>query len=446
MKYDLFISYSRKDFDEVSSLLETIKTAIPNLSYWFDIDGIESGDEFEDKIISAIDNSSYVLFALSENSIQSQWTKDEVMYAKNTDKKVIPVLLKGAQMKGWFLFKFGRIDCIDSTNTLQIEKLLQNLSDWTGKDCVDFSAESVVERTSEQLCPCGSGKLFKDCHGKHAVVPESYASKPTGPVSDLTKASPAAYDDIISKISNILKSFKINVLSITADIRSTGVMYRIVPGSGIRPAAIANLHREIAFALGVCEAIVIEYSDGTVALTLKDYDSPVERTWKVGDYYDVGGKKGVVFWVDETGKHGKIVSLDQAEKQWCTDDEYRKGLTGIASDEYDGMKNLQSIQKISDWRNKYPAFAWCADHGDGWYLPAIKELELLLLNEEVHDAVNNQIARKGKAKLFSKGEFKIYWSSTEQREWCAWGVYMYGGGTIFDARYSSTCVRAVSAF
>ena len=37
MNYDLFISYSRKDFNEVSSILETIKTAIPNLSYWFDI-------------------------------------------------------------------------------------------------------------------------------------------------------------------------------------------------------------------------------------------------------------------------------------------------------------------------------------------------------------------------------------------------------------------------
>lgn len=348
MKYDLFISYSRKDFDEVSSLLETIKTAIPNLSYWFDIDGIESGDEFEDKIISAIDNSSYVLFALSENSIQSQWTKDEVMYAKNTDKKVIPVLLKGAQMKGWFLFKFGRIDCIDSTNTLQMEKLLQNLSDWTGKDRVDFSAESVVERTSEQLCPCGSGKLFKDCHGRRAVAP------------------------IVSQ--------------------------------------------------------------------------PVERTWKVGDYYNVDGKEGVVFWVDETGKHGKIVSMDQTEKQWCTDDEYLKELTGVTSDEYDGMKNLQSIQQISDWRNKYPAFAWCAGHGDGWYLPAIKELELLLLNEEVHDAVNNQIARKGKAKLFSKGEYWVYWSSTERRARYAWLVDVYLGYTSYYGRYNSGYVRAVSAF
>ena len=107
MKFDIFISYSRKDFDEVSSILEFLKTSIPGLTYWFDIDGIESGDEFEDKIISAIDNSAYVLFALSENSISSVWTKDEVMYAKNTDKKVIPILLKGAEMKGWFLF--GRI-------------------------------------------------------------------------------------------------------------------------------------------------------------------------------------------------------------------------------------------------------------------------------------------------------------------------------------------------
>lgn len=369
MKYDLFISYSRKDFNEVSSILETIKTAIPNLSYWFDIDGIESGDEFEDKIISAIDNSSSVLFALSENSIQSQWTKDEVMYAKNTDKKVIPVLLKGAQMKGWFLFKFGRIDCIDSTNTLQMEKLLQNLSDWTGKDRVDFSAESVAGRTSEQLCPCGSGKLFKDCHGRSAVAEESPAPVTPKPVAP-----------IVSK--------------------------------------------------------------------------PVEHVWKVGDYYNVDGRKGVVFWVDETGKHGKIVSLDQANMQWCTQDEYKKQLPGISEDVRDGMKNLQSIMKISDWRNKYPAFAWCAEHGDGWYLPAIEELKLLLLNDDVYDAVNAQIESMRKRKLFLKGRSRCsYWSSTaEDPSFCeyggfrAWIVYMGIEDALCWPNFDYYYVRAVSAF
>ncbi len=132
MKYDVFISYSRKDFDEVSSLIEAVRTEIPDLSVWFDVTGIESGDEFEDKIISAIDKSSYVLFALSENSLASQWTKDEVMYARNTGKKVIPVLLKGARLEGWFLFKFGRIDCIDSTDEVQMKKLMRDLSRWQG--------------------------------------------------------------------------------------------------------------------------------------------------------------------------------------------------------------------------------------------------------------------------------------------------------------------------
>ena len=138
MKYDLFISYSRKDFNEVRILIEALKNAIPSLNFWFDIDGVESGDEFEDRIITAIDNSSYVLFALSDNSLKSSWTKDEIVYARNTDKKIIPVLLKGAKLKGWFLFKFGRIDCVDVTDNLQFDKLIKNLSSWTNKKTIEF--------------------------------------------------------------------------------------------------------------------------------------------------------------------------------------------------------------------------------------------------------------------------------------------------------------------
>ncbi len=142
MKYDLFISYSRKDFDEVNKILNMLKKQIPSLTYWFDINGVESGDEFEDKIIAAIDNSSYVLFFLSDNSIESKWTRDEIMYARNTKKKVIPILLKDAKLEGWFLFKFGRIDCIDSQKPIQIDKLCRNLSDWTKKATIGNDSES----------------------------------------------------------------------------------------------------------------------------------------------------------------------------------------------------------------------------------------------------------------------------------------------------------------
>ncbi len=150
MKYDLFISYSRKDLEEVNTFINMLKARIPDLNCWFDVTGIESGDEFEDKIISAIDNSENVIFALSDNSLASEWTKDEVMYAKNTGKKVIPLLLKGAELKGWFLFRFGRIDCIDITTEHQVEKLINNLSSWSGKPVAasKVAAQTTVNTTA----------------------------------------------------------------------------------------------------------------------------------------------------------------------------------------------------------------------------------------------------------------------------------------------------------
>lgn len=147
MKYDVFISYARKDVAEVLAIKQAIEKKVKGIRIWFDINGIESGDEFEDKIIKAINNSSYILFALSPNSIKSQWTKDEVMYAKNTGKKVIPILLRGAKLEGWFLFKFDRIDCIDSTNHLQMDKLIKNLSNWCG---LEEHPEAPKEKTKTE--------------------------------------------------------------------------------------------------------------------------------------------------------------------------------------------------------------------------------------------------------------------------------------------------------
>ena len=173
---------------------------------------------------------------------------------------------------------------------------------------------------------------------------------------------------------------------------------------------------------------------------------PGERIWKVGDYYNVDGKEGVVFWVDETGKHGKIVSMDQAELQWCTKDEYNKGLTGIATDSSNGMNNLRSIMKIDEWRNKYPAFAWCVDHGIGWYLPAIDEMKELLSNYEVHSKVNGTLEQKRGSVMYLKRDYRWYWSSTEINQWCARPVPVLNGGMYRNLRYFNNSVRAVFAF
>lgn len=130
LKYHAFVSYSRRDFDEVNQLLKKLKSYVPELSYWFDLDGIESGDEFVDKIVSAIDDSEQLFFMVSDNSINSKWTKQEVMYARNEGKRIIPILLKDARLKGWFLFTFGNIDAINTQDPRQLEKLIANLRQW----------------------------------------------------------------------------------------------------------------------------------------------------------------------------------------------------------------------------------------------------------------------------------------------------------------------------
>ncbi len=166
---------------------------------------------------------------------------------------------------------------------------------------------------------------------------------------------------------------------------------------------------------------------------------PETKTYKVGDLYDDGTKRGVVFEVTPDGRHGKIVSLEEAEKQWaivavCGD---KTGATSMT----DGKANMQKIMAIRGWREKYPAFAWCADLGEGWYLPAQEELKTI---DKARDKINATLSANGCTKLNSDR----YRSSSEDidNEFCAWYVYMYDGYTSNFANSNFYYVRAVSAF
>lgn len=175
------------------------------------------------------------------------------------------------------------------------------------------------------------------------------------------------------------------------------------------------------------------------------------KVWQVGDYYNVNGKEGVVFWVDATGKHGKIVSMTDSgsELKWSSWNEQRR-LIGAYS-ETDGAKNLMAVKRIPDWQSKYPAFRWCADLGEGWYLPAIEELQLFTLNVAVHNKVNRTLSQHGGKPLTNKGYYYWYWSSTESakedyEDFCAWLVAMRDGYTYDRTKRTNYYVRAVSAF
>lgn len=172
MKYDIFISYSRKDFEEVYSFIEFIKSRINNIACWFDLDGIESGEQFTRHIINGINNSDFLLFFVSSNSLISHWTQKEVMYSRNKSKKIIPIILRNAEIDDWFLFEFGTIDCIDITDTEQVNKLIINLSSWTNKPIAETEFKSLpikslsLDSKSAFSGSCDNGLNLKDLTNK----------------------------------------------------------------------------------------------------------------------------------------------------------------------------------------------------------------------------------------------------------------------------------------
>lgn len=164
------------------------------------------------------------------------------------------------------------------------------------------------------------------------------------------------------------------------------------------------------------------------------------KTYKVGDYYHENGKEGIVFEVDAAGRHGKIMALHDLPDQlsWCTKEEC--GNIIGAFDEQDGMKNMEVVRRIPGWREKYPVFAACAVLGEGWYLPAKKELEKLCENRDYLSA---------QAEKFGGSPFveTLYWSSSEYRSTIAWNVYFTNGNLIDNYnKFNQNRARAVAAF
>ena len=161
-------------------------------------------------------------------------------------------------------------------------------------------------------------------------------------------------------------------------------------------------------------------------------------TYRIGDIVRINGAEGVVFEVTDGGKHGKVVSVKKSSEtlEWASDKNEQKHLIG-ANNEYNGAYNMAVVKRIADWRYKYPAFRWCADLGEGWYLPAKSEL---LAVYSVKDIVNNALKSR------AAGMLCFYLSSTEEDKYSAWRVDVDGGYPLSGPKDFNSYVRAVAAF
>ena len=400
-KYDVFISYSRDDSEfaeKVCAVFDAYKKFY-KFEYFFDREEIKSANEYLERISEAISECNTMFFLASKNSYSSRFCSKELLFANEYNVTIHRY-------------------CIDNSKPPKKINLL--LIDQHFQEASTCPIEKMV-------CQVLSNALKKD------ILPLSVLCCSDNDTPPLQPRNPINWRKLIK--SGAIGAFAVALMALFA-------------------YALFAPDTNIVSSYSVDSVSIMEARLAKAEAEREAHEEAARKTYKVGDYYNDGTKEGVVFEVSADGKHGKIVSMTQSSKwlDWTSDKAERKRLIG-ADSKTDGAYNMARVKAIANWREKYPAFKWCADLGEGWYLPAIEELKKFTLNDAVHDAVNRTLTSKGGVKLFNrKDRGGSYCSSTESNErslgeFCAWYVSMRGGYTSTSIKYNIYYyVRAVSAF
>ena len=145
--------------------------------------------------------------------------------------------------------------------------------------------------------------------------------------------------------------------------------------------------------------------------------------------WPVAGKTamGIVFYVDNTGEHGWAVHLQDQDYgyQWGGYGSDIPNLTNYtmthdALYDFDGYYNTQVTRNYGN-SNVYRT-VWMVDFNNGWYVPALGQLnvlvsEILVLNASLQ--IVNGIP-------FPMDKNYSYWSSTEYNQNYVWAIFGYG--------------------
>ena len=145
------------------------------------------------------------------------------------------------------------------------------------------------------------------------------------------------------------------------------------PAPAPTPTPIPTVQTEAAPAVQAAPVVQPQAAPAPAPATSEE---SVER-FDLGQIYDRGGVRGIVVKLNEDRTHGLVMSIDQAMLAWST---FRKGeycLVG-ANDRMNGEANMEAVARYIAEHNltwdHFPAFKWCREKGEGWYLPAIDEL------------------------------------------------------------------------
>ena len=161
MTYDVFISYSRKDTAIADRICAAFDRA--GISYFIDRQGIAGGMEFPVVLAEAIENSRLFLFMASENSYQSKFTNNEVLYAFNEKphNSLLPYIIDGSRMPPSLRFTFASINVRNITEHPIESVLVNDVLTLLGYDAGETALKAATCHTIEKKVSPGQGEISR---------------------------------------------------------------------------------------------------------------------------------------------------------------------------------------------------------------------------------------------------------------------------------------------
>lgn len=172
-----FISYSRDNSAFVVRLAKDLKTA--GFDVWLDQLDIPKGARWDDEIEAAVEKSSTFMIVLAPQSIESQNVKDELSYAIDSGKHILPVIIQPCKLP-LRIRRFQHVDFTDQPYKESLAEIKRLLSD----------TQRIPRGTGEPGDPKAIPAAFKTAAG--LKVPPMEKPKPAGKIRAGKVAMPAA--------------------------------------------------------------------------------------------------------------------------------------------------------------------------------------------------------------------------------------------------------------
>lgn len=148
-----------------------------------------------------------------------------------------------------------------------------------------------------------------------------------------------------------------------------------------------------------------------------------KQEYEVGKIYDINGTNGVCYAI-KTDKQGNnwayFFSMDEADLQWSTENVWCNCISDKGSwNTYDPFDPRYSRADggARDIKN-YPAFKWCMEYGEDWFMPSSDELQWMwdAISGGTHDFYSSSVMAYNKLLTDNGGMPFVetyYWSSNE---------------------------------